>query len=105
MIEYEKFVEILETNKKLEEDLSELADIGFDFFDGKYELINHVEKILDILFSSYYDKEGVEWIYWFMYENDYGLGNNGANDKDGKQICYSYESLWEFLEENHKLKT
>ena len=25
----------------------------------------------------------------------------GAYDEKGNPICYSYESLWEYLEENH----
>jgi hypothetical protein len=28
----------------------------------------------------------------------------GACDKEGNPICYSFESLYEYLEENHKTK-
>lgn len=107
------------TNKKLGEDLSELHDIGFDFFEGKYQIIGHIERVVDTAFSSHYDKDGVEWINWFMYESEYGqknwsqdqiLGGSeepksiyGARDKDGNPICYSYDSLWKYVEEYHRL--
>ena len=119
-MEYKDFLTLVMTNKKLGEDLSELHDIGFDFFEGKYQIVSHIERIIDTAFGSHYDEDGVEWINWFMYESDYGqkdwsqsktFGEGekgvelsyGAQDKDGNPICYSYESLWEYLETNHRL--
>ncbi len=122
-MEYKEFLTIVMTNKKLGEDLAELHDIGFDFFEGKYQIVGHIERMVDTVIGSHYDKDGVEWVNWFMYENDYGqrdwssrptVNENGelesepvfgARDSEGNPICYSYESLWKYLEENHKLKT
>jgi len=67
----------------------------------------------------------MSWVEWFIYESDYGQkdwselptyrinedGKSeliyekgeirfGAYDGDGNPICYSYESLWEYLEHN-----
>ena len=121
-MKYKDFLTLIMTNKKLGEDLSELHDIGFDFFEGKYQILGHIERIVNTAFGSHYDEDGVEWINWFMYESDYGQKDwsevqtftdngkeslpsiYGAYDKDGNPICYSYETLWNYVEKHHKLK-
>jgi hypothetical protein len=45
-----------------------------------------------------YGEEGVDWFSWFCYENDYGQGGLEAWDENKNPICYSFESLWEYLE-------
>ena len=102
-MKYEQFLKLVMSNKALSDMYSELYDMGFDFFEGKYKLVEHSERITDVTFSLIYDEEGIDWLNWFMYENEYGEGNLIASDKDGNSICYSYESLWEYLEKNHKL--
>jgi hypothetical protein len=75
--------------------------------------------------SSHYNKEGIGWIEWFIYENNYGdkvwndipvYGKNedgetiivdkednyGAHDEDGNPICYSIPTLWHYVETNNK---
>jgi hypothetical protein len=117
-MEYREFLTNLMTFKKLTEDLSELHDIGFDFFEGKYRLATHIESMMVNTFNSHYTKEGVEWIEWFIYEADYGMKDFssspsyeknedgevrwGARDEDGTPICYSYESLYEYIQQYKK---
>lgn len=116
-MEYKDFLMIIMANKKFEEELSELNSLGFDFFEGKYKLADLNYKIFNCSLGCHYTNEGMEWIYWFIYESDYGqkdwskiktFGDDkntpyGAVDENGNPICYSYESLWKYLEENHKL--
>ncbi len=115
--------------KKISEDCSELYDIGVNIIDGKYSITETAEKILERVFTNEYGEEGWEWVSWFMFESDYGQkdwssaptytrdenGNYqkihekgevrfGAHDEKGNPICYSYESLWEYLEANHRKK-
>jgi hypothetical protein len=126
-MEYREFLTNLMTYKKLMEDISELHDIGFDFFEGKYNLVTHIESMMTNTFNSHYTKEGVEWIEWFIYEADYGMKDFsstpsyeknedgefvlvhengevrwGARDEDGNPICYSYESLYEYIQQYKK---
>jgi hypothetical protein len=118
-MKYADFLKIIMTNKKFEEELSELHNMGFDFFEGKYKLSNLFYGVVNTSLSTHYDDDGIEWIYWFMYENDYGQKDwsktkpfsddekrvpHGAVDENGEPICYSYESLWNYLEKNHKIK-
>lgn len=122
-IEYEDFLGILMPYKKLMEDFRELYSMGFNFMDGKYELEDNVTKIFDTALNSHFTEEGVEWINWFVYENDWGekdwsiykvfnsqgeltdrdpMEAYGAKDENGKPICYSFESTWELV--NNHLK-
>lgn len=82
-----------------------------DLYDKKVDLIEFVDPynaIISTLIKSIYGEKGLDWFSWFCYENDFGQkswtdkeGNptSGATDENGNPICYSFESLWEFLEE------
>ena len=120
-MEYEDFLGILMPYKKLMKDFRELYSMGFNFMDGKYELEDNVAKMFDAALNSHFTEEGVEWINWFVYENDWGekdwsiykvfnsqgeltdrdpMEAYGAKDENGKPICYSFESTWELVK-NH----
>jgi hypothetical protein len=122
-MKYEDFLGILIPYKKLMEDFSELYSMGFDFLEGKYKLENDVSRILDAALNSHFDEDGVEWIHWFMYENDWGekdwsnlkvfdsqgklterdpMEAYGAKDENGNPICFSFESTWEVVKEHLK---
>jgi hypothetical protein len=126
---YANFIELMLTYKKLNEDLSELYNMGFDLMEGKYKVSELTSKLFLSSFKSHYTEAGIEWIDWFIWENDWGqrdwskirtfdpatgkiqdrgdldpLGNYGAKDENGNPICYSHETLWEHLQANHLIK-
>ena len=96
------FKEIIKNYKQFSKKISELYDIGFDFYEGKYKLIEDVELIIDKIFEIHYEKEGIDWINWFIYDNNYGDKKLEAFDENKKPICYDIESLYEYIEKNHK---
>jgi hypothetical protein len=90
-----------------------------DFVDGYHQIIS-------TLIKEIYGDDGYEWYSWFCYESDYGTRDwstkstyktdkddqivlefeagevrYGATDEDDNPICYSFESLWKYLEQNH----
>lgn len=120
-MKYKDFLNLLMTYKKLTEDFRELYAIGFDFMEGRYPLEVNASKIFDTTLDLSFTEEGVDWINWFIYENDWGTkdwssmkvfdsqGNvidrdpmeaYGARDEDGNPICYSFESTWDVVK-NH----
>ena len=125
-MEYKDFLGILMPYKKLTEDFRELYSMGFNFMDGKYRLEENVDIILNTTLNSYFTEEGVEWIHWFMYENEWGekdwsripafdketgkliesdpVEAYGAKDENGNPICYSFESTWELVKNHLKCK-
>ena len=119
-MKYKTFIKLLSIYKEAEKELSELYDIGIDFYEGKYSLSDKFFSFLETTFKSYYTKEGWEWVGWYIFENEWGekvWGENlkgktvndlqkthGAVDKDGNPIAYSFLSLWELLEKDYKNK-
>lgn len=116
---YKQFLKILLNYRKFSDNVSALNDIGFDLHEGKYATVEQVEYILETVIESHYGEEGVTWVLWFIFESNWGekdwslndcydeKGNlihkkgdvrSGATDKDGNPICYSFESLYEYLE-------
>lgn len=70
------------------------------------DLVNFVDpyhSIISILIEEVYGEQGLGWFEWFCYENDFGQKGLEAWDKDKNPICYSFESLWKYLETNHKI--
>lgn len=111
-MEYKHFLSALMTYQKAERDLTELSDLGFNFFDGKYELSNLYIRILEATIKSHYGKDGWDWVEWYMWENDWGekvwkVNDKiiyGARDESGNPIAYSFESLYNLLEKDYKKK-
>tara|TARA_R110000803_G_scaffold5604_5_gene18466 strand:+ start:272 stop:649 length:378 start_codon:yes stop_codon:yes gene_type:complete len=125
-MKYEIFLRLIMTYKKAEENTRKWYEFGIDLHEGKYPIAPYLYDLMIAGFESTYNEEGIDWISWFIFENEYGhkvwgdiptMKDNGdgsceevesdgfgARDKDGNQIAYSYESLWELLEADYKLK-
>jgi hypothetical protein len=124
---YEEFLKILMSFKKINEDISELYDIGFDFLEGKYRMSDNVSIMIEAVLESYFTDEGIDWINWFIYENDWGTKDwsklptfdgvtgkiileedpvkaYGAKDENGNPICFSFESTYEYVKQYLKNK-
>jgi hypothetical protein len=127
-MEYKEFLEVLLRYKKASEEMNELYSMGFDFLEGKYKLQEQFSGIVDTVLNSHFTPKGVEWIHWFIYDADYGTKDFsklptykinsegkfvivaetdklrwGAHDENGNPICYSYESLWEYIQQYKKV--
>jgi len=94
---YENFLKIILKQEVLDEQI-------------KIEFVDRYHEIISTLIKEIYGEEGYDWYSWFCYENDYGrkewstkdgkIEYSATNEK-GDPICYSFETLWEYLEENH----
>jgi oligoendopeptidase F len=123
-MEYTEFSKIIKTFKKSYEDFNELYKMGFDFTEGKFKLESYRDIFFHALIESYYTEEGVDAIYWFMLENEFGKKDwsklksyeadgtineeldpwvaYGAKDHKGNKICYSIKSTWEYIKKFKK---
>jgi len=126
-MKYEIFLRLIMTYKKAEENARQWHEFGIDLHEGKYPIAPYLYDIMEAGFESTYNEDGIDWISWFIFENEYGhkawgdiksmremedgttkeveSDGIGARDKDGKPIAYSYESLWELLEKDYKIKS
>lgn len=123
-MEYSTFAEII-LRLKNQQSISDAAyKLKIDLIDFNDDL----NRIIDILIKEIYGEDGYDWFSWFCYESDFGekdwsllpcykmvdgkmvkihdVGEirAGASDEHGNPICYSIESTWQYLEENHTME-
>lgn len=100
-MQLKEFQNLLEKFKSFSDKVSELHDLGFDFYEGKFTLMSDVESMFNIMISSYYTEQGIDWINWFIYETDYGKNKLEAWDENKNLICQDLESLHEYITKYH----
>jgi hypothetical protein len=123
-MKYENFLKVIMTQRKMEEQVSKAYELKIYLMD----FVDDYHLITKSLLTEIYGEQGYDWYTWFCYENEYGEkdwskssrlvrqddGNyatvepdtlvNGATDEHGNPICYSFLSLWEFLESEYNSK-
>lgn len=118
---YQNFLEVILEQRRMEREVSKAYDMKIDLMD----FVDAYSSITRVLLTEIYGKDGYDWYSWFCWESDYGekdwssvtkVGMNpdgsyvqleqtemthGATDEKNNPICYSFKSLWEYLEANH----
>ena len=97
-MKYKKFKRI---GKLLEKNYNRTIKL----YDLDVDLTNYsdpYDEIVSDLMEEIYGEDGAEWWSWFCYENNFGKHELTAFDENKNQICYSWKSLHEYLEKNHK---
>jgi hypothetical protein len=122
---YERFLKILLSLQKEDRTIKTLYDNGVDLID----FVDPYHTIINELVKEIYGEEGYGWFSWYCYESEFGQKDwstsplykenedgkvelikekgevrFGAYNEQGNPICYSHESLWEYLETNEKIK-
>ena len=94
---YDKFKILIENLEKVRERSYSIHKLGINLMD--YEEI--YQNTISVLIESVFDKEGKDWIEWYLYER-IGFTNkvNLATDKDGNRICHDIPSLWDEVKNN-----
>jgi hypothetical protein len=121
---YENFLKVILAQRKMEKQVNEAYKLKIDLID----FVEDYSVIIKTLLTEVYGEVGYDWYSWFCWENEYGEKDwnkspklvrkedgkfvtledtdivHGATDESGNPICYSFESLWEYLEEIRKTK-
>lgn len=97
----ENFLKITLQLQKQDKIISNLYENNVDLI----EFVDPYHHIIANLIKEIYGEEGYDMFSWFCFENDYGNGKLKAYDVNKNQICYSHESLWEYLEKLKKTPT
>jgi hypothetical protein len=123
-MKYENFLKVVMTQRKMEEQVSKAYEIKINLID----FVEDYHLITKTLLTEIYGEQGYDWYTWFCYENEYGEKDwnksttlvrqddgtfvtleqdeivHGATDEHGNPICYSFLSLWEYLESDYNSK-
>jgi hypothetical protein len=121
---YENFLKVIMTQRKLEQQAHKAYKLKIDLMD----FVDEYHVITKTLLTEIYGEEGYDWYSWFCWESDYGekdwsktalrLNEDGsftkkepteeieygATNENGNPICYSFQSLWEYLESTYRYK-
>ena len=95
----EEFKNIIDLYKKYESCVTEYSNLGICLYEGKYPVAEVSMQIADSLWKEIYSEEGIDWINWFMYENDFGANGLKAFDSDKSLICQDVDSLYDYIEQ------
>ena len=101
-MELNHFEKIINTYKRGNEMISDLHDLGFDLMEGKFQLSQIIDEQFNTTLSLFYTDDGVDWVEWFIFDSKYGTQEGITASDSDEPICYSIESLWEYIEKNHK---
>ena len=102
-MKYEDFSKILEAYRKGQDMLHELYQLGFDFAEGKFQLVDVLHDILFDSLGAWYTEDGVGWVSWFIYETNWQQNENyEAYDDERNLIAQDLRGLWELLEQDYK---
>ena len=93
-MKYEDFLSVGLQLQKQDRIIDKLNELNMDVMD----LVDPYYMIVDKLMREVYGEEGADWFNWFCFENDFGTKGLEAWDANENPICYSWESLWECLE-------
>jgi hypothetical protein len=67
------------------------------------------QKNTELLLNEVFTEEGIEWIFWFLYEKDYIEGalkeDMKAWDEHDQEICQDAPRLYRFLVQSEYVKT
>lgn len=98
MKEKELFLETLEQIDNFYSRIDEYRKLGIDFYESEVDIISPFNKIHDILFETIYSEKGIDWINWFIFENDFGRLGMEAYDED-LLICQTAGELFNYIEQ------
>lgn len=94
----ELFKKIINEIEELNLYYSKYYKFGIDLFGGNYPVGELHSKLISLFLKSIYTEEGLDWIEWFMYENDFGKSKLEAFD-EGVLICQDVDSLYEYVKQ------
>lgn len=96
-IEKEEFIKLLMEHDDQEDRIDTLSSLGLDVFDSP--LIEYGNMMFERLIKAYFTEEGVEWIFWWLYEKD-GDPEMKAWDENHNEIpMETMEDLWNYVEQ------
>ena len=97
-MKYESFLKLTLGLQRQDRIIDELYKHKIDIID----FVDPYHGFISLLLKEMYGEEGYDWFSWFCYDNDFGQKGLEAWDENKNRICYSHESLWQFLEANYR---
>lgn len=96
-MKFKEFKKIVELHQETNKIFDALYVLGFDFLENdKFPVWANSDKMFSHLMKSHYTDAGLDWINWFIYDNEFGTKGLTAFDNQ-VPICYDLKSLHECI--------
>lgn len=76
-------------------------NFGIDLYEGSFPIGDTFGKLTDLFFETHYKNDGIDWINWWMWENDFGENELEAYDEH-LLICQTEDGLYDFIKKYSK---
>lgn len=100
MITKEKFINIIDSIEIFDKELDNWYDVGIDIIESP--LIESVWKVFQETLSIFFTEAGIDWIYWYLFEN-HSINTNEplpCYDENNKRFYVrNSEDLWNLVQE------
>lgn len=97
-----EFEKLIEAYKEFSEISDKFYEIGLNIFEGEKPIADPFYKVAELMIYSHYTEEGVEWIFWWIYENEFGDRGLEAYDEEKNLICQTEDELFEYVKQYEK---
>ena len=92
-----EFIKLLEEKDDQENRIDTLSSIGINIFDSP--IIEYGNMMFDRLLKAHFTSEGVEWIYWWLYEKNGDPEFKAWDDNHNEIPMETMEDLWNYVEQ------
>lgn len=96
-----EFKLLLKDYEMFQHNVTRMNNFGVDLTEGLHPTATYAEKFFDIILNQNWNAFGVDWINWFVYENDFGAEKMEAWD-DKKLICQTVDELYDYCKQYKK---
>lgn len=96
MITKEEFIKLMQTVVNLEKELDRWSDFGINLFEMKISEL--ISALYDHTFKISFTDEGVDWIYWWLFEPECEAYDSERNKLPTETI----EDMWEIVKNHTK---
>ena len=92
----ELFIKILKNYRRVLYKIRELDKVGVNLYESKFGISEDIDRLFIDTMAASYDEFGIDWIEWFVYENEFGEKQLEAKS-DGVLICQNFEDLYDYI--------
>lgn len=96
-----EFKLLLSKLQEFQQKCDKLSNVGLDVYENECAIAPYAEFFFEEVLKQNWNRFGVDWITWFIYENDFGNKKLGAWD-GSTLICQTVDELYNYCKQHRK---
>lgn len=95
----EIFLELLKQYRIINEYVAKYEKLGIQLYEGEYPIMDPVNLLFETTLKGNFNEFGIDWINWFIFENNFGDNKLEAYESNGDLICQTEEELYNYIQQ------